>query len=56
MSLAEFILEDMYELHHGLAEIGCCLTDDILLNDADLETYRESIGMYLSRFSAHEVD
>lgn len=51
VNLEEFIRQDMYELAHGLAEIACSLTDDILFNDGNLETYRETVRVYLSKFS-----
>lgn len=50
-NLEEFIREDMYELAHGLAEIACFLTDDILFNDGDLATYREAVLTYVGRLS-----
>jgi len=55
-NLEEFIRQDMYELAHGLAEIACSLTDDILFNDGDLETYRKAVLTYLNRFSGKGGD
>ena len=51
-NLEEFVRQDMYELAHGLAEIGCSLVNDMLFNDSDLQIYREAVLTYLSRFSA----